>query len=228
MTLHNLKFVREHYSACVMYFIPSNIDAYAQNTIDGSEESFDIIELKSLSKEEVSEKNLLSLLSFTQEPISMKDYCISDVLKKHIIENNYDSNDLSLLIAGFERESFEIKKVLHQLFVREMPEILAGEITIPYSLLDLLLRLPSCPNKKELLAIQLGGLTREQAIVCFNTLQMAPLLSVFAGKWPSIEINDVNTSLLKAMEAKRWISSFSQYDEKPDYYRVRARRSKEK
>jgi hypothetical protein len=53
---------------------------------------------------------------------------------------------------------------------------------------------------------------------------MNNLLTVFEGKWPSVEIDDINTSILEVMESKKWISSFEKEDDRPGYYRVRARR----
>ena len=61
-----------------MLFILTNIDEYAQNTISDEEGAFDLTELKRLLKEKVSDQNLLKLLAFTDEPISIKNTNVSD------------------------------------------------------------------------------------------------------------------------------------------------------
>lgn len=225
MNLHNLQFVRKNYGTCVMYFILSNIDDYAQKTIDDSEGSFDIAELKHLLEEKIPDNNLLRLLNFTQEPISITGSSVSDAVKKRIIDNNYYKEDLPFLVSGFDEASAEIKSVLQKLCINRMSDILTNKINIPYGLLDALLRSSNCSYKIDLLAIQLEGLTREQAVECFSILQLTTLLSVFDGKWPLIEIDAANTAILKVMRAKEWISSFIEDKDDPKFYRVRAKRS---
>jgi len=223
MNTSNLSFVRENYASCKMLFIIANIDEYAQDTI--SDENFDLSELKYLLKEKVADENLLRVLRFTNEPISIVGINVSDAVKKFILENNFYEDDLSSLVSDYEAESSEIKATLLDLCVKEIDQIVDNGINTPYSLLIALLQSPSISNKRELLAGHLRDLTQEQAIECFAKLNMSKLLTVFEGKWPSIEIDTANTSILKIMEEKKWISSFSIDHEKTDYYRVRARRS---
>ena len=223
MNLNNLKFIREKYASCKMHFILTRIDEYAQNTISDEEGAFDLTELKHLLKEKVSDQNLLRLLTFTKEPISIKGINVSDAVKKHIINNNYYENDLFSLISGYENDSPEIKATLLTLCINEIGRIIGNNIKLPYSLLIALLQSSSASSKEELLAAQLTNLVREQAIECFKILKMSDLLSVFDGKWPSIAISNVNTLILETMESKRWISSFAGGED--GYYRVRARRN---
>lgn len=225
MSLDNLIFVREKYSSCKMLFILSNIDEYVQNIISDKEGVFDLTELKLLLKENVSDPNLLKLLTFTDEPISIKDTNLSDAVKKHIIKNNYYEGDLSSLVLGYDKESSEIMAVLLALCITEIEHIIEIDIKLPYSLLLSLLQSASALNKNELYAAQIKYLTREQAMDCFTILKMNDLLTVFDGKWPSIVITNANTLILETMEAKKWISSFARDADKDGYYRVRAKRS---
>ncbi|HHY72181.1 MAG TPA: hypothetical protein GX497_02955 [Bacillus bacterium] len=225
MNTFNLTFIRENYSNCKMHFIFENIDEYSQNVISEENSNFDLFELKHLLKKKVADENLLRLLRFTNEPISIAGKSVSDVVKKYILENNYHGEDLSLLISNYETESSEIKAIVLALCVEEIEQIVNGGIKTPYSLLIALLQSAETLNKRGLLAGNLRDLTREQAIECFTSLKMSNLLTVFNGKWPSIKIDDDNTLILKIMKEKRWISSFAEDEYKPDYYRVRARRN---
>lgn len=224
MNSSNLNFVRDNYDSCIMYFILSNINEYAQNTIDESQGNFNIEELKNLLKESVADNNLLRLLEFTQEPISIKDASISDVVKEYIISNNYYNNDLETIISGFDEASVNLKRVIQQMCIVHVADIITNKLIIPYSLLEILLNTSNCSNKDELFASQLDNLTREQAIVCFTYMQMPLMLSALEGKRPTIENNVINTMLLKIMESKKWISSFSEDTRKPGFYRVMGRR----
>ncbi len=227
MNPNNLTFFREKYASCKMSFILSNIDEYAQNTISESEKNFDLSELKELMKKKIADKNMIRLLSFTNEPISITGINISNAVKKHVLENNYCKDDLPSIFSNYIEESPEIKTVLLNLCIKEIAHIVDNYIKIPYSLLVTLLRTSSISSKSELLATQLRDLPREQVIECFTVLKMSNLLTVFEGKWPSIEIDDANTSILEIMESKKWISSFAEDDNKPGYYRIRARRNTE-
>lgn len=225
MNVDNLMFIREKYSSCKMRFILANIDEYAQNVISAEVGNFDLTELKCLLKENISDQNLLKLLSFTDEPISIKGANISDPVKKHIIKNNYCKSDLPLIVSGYDNEPSVIKEITFTLCANEIDHIIENNIRLPYSLLDALLQSSNASSKEELLAAQLADLTREQAVQCFTSLQMGELLTVFEGKWPSIAISDTSTLILETMESKKWISSFAEDEDKDGYYRVRARRN---
>lgn len=221
MNAINLKLMREKYPSCKFHYIIKNIGQYAQDTI--MEENFDISELKYLLKQKIANKYLLSLLNCTNEPISITEINVTDPVKKHILENNFNKDDLSSLISVFGTESLEIKEVLLAIFVKNIKGIIENGIALPFTILFLLLE-SSGTNKDELLASQLRTLTQEEAIQCFDLLEMNNLLTVFEGKWPSIQITYAHTSILEIMEEKRWISSFTEEDNIPGFYRVRARR----
>lgn len=228
MNLDNLVFIREKYSSCKVSFILSNIDKYVQNVIGDEEGAFDLAELKLLLKENVSDQNLLRLLSFTDVPISIKDANLSDTVKKYIINNNFKESDLPSLILGYEKESPEVKEILLILCINEVELIIEDDLKLPYSLLLLLLQSSDVSNKCGLFAVQIKHLVRDQAVECFTMLKMSNLLTVFDGKWPSIAINDANTLILKTMISKKWISSFAEDKNKSGYYQVRARRNMKK
>lgn len=225
MNSYNLTFIREKYASCRMSFILFNIDEYAQNAINESEGNFDFSELKELIKKKIADENMIRLLSFTNECISIAGINVSDAVKKHVLENNYCKDDLPWLVSNYEEESSEIKTVLFTLYIKEIAHIVHNCIKTPFSLLVALLQSSSILNKSELLTTQLRDLTQEQAIECFRVLKMGNLLTVFEGKWPSIEIDDTNTLILEIMKSKKWISSFAEDDNKPGYYRIRARRN---
>ena len=224
MNLDNLMFMRDEYSSCKMPFIIANIDEYAQNTIS-DEEAFDLSELKCLLKENVSDLNLLKLLAFTNEPISINSVSVTDAVKKHIVENNYYESDLPSLVSSYENESPGIKMIFHAIFISEVERIIDEDIELPYTLLISLLQSSNVSNKSGLFAAQLKYLIYEQAMECLSIIKMNDLLTVFEGKWPSILISDTNTLILETMESRKWISSFSEDGEKSGYYRVRAHRN---
>ena len=221
MNAENLIFIRENYAECKMCFIISNINEYAQSILN--EETFDISELKYLLKKQISNENLLNLLILTDEPISIEDLDVSDEVKKHIIENNYYRVDLVSLISSYEKSSSEIKAAVYGICIREIEYIIDNAIKVPYSLIIELLKSSSILIKRELVASQLGYLNINQAMECFNILKMDDLLTVFGGKWPSIEIDAINTSILEIMKKQGWISSFAENRDKSGYYRVIAK-----
>lgn len=225
MNPYNLIFVRETYTSCNMHFILSNINEYAQNTISESEGNFILSELIELLRRDIADENILRLLSFTNEPISIKEISVSDAVKKYIIENNYNRDDLQLLLFSYDDETPEIRNALFILSIEEISHIIDYDIKVPYNLLIDLLQKSDILYKKELLVTQLEELSLAQTIECFKALKMINLLKVFDGKWPSIKVDDVNTAILDIMETKKWISSFEKDKDKSGYYRVRARRN---
>lgn len=225
MNHYNLDFVRKTYASCVMHFILSNIDEYAQETINQDEDNFMLSELIDLLGKDIVDENILRLLSYTTEPISIDGISVSDAVKNHIIENNYNRDDLPSLVSSYEKESPTIKNAIFKLAIREIAYIADYEIKTPYNLLIALLQASTTTYKRELFANQLEELSLTQAIECFKALDMIDILTVFEGKWPTIEIDEVNTRILKVMVSKKWISSFEEDKGHYGYYRVRARRN---
>lgn len=228
MNLDNLMFVRDKYAACKMKFILANINEYAQNTINNEEGVFSLSELRFLLKENISDQNLLKLLTYTDMPISISGVNLSVAVKKHIIINNYHEDDLTTFISEYENASPEIKIELLALFTNEVERIIDTDAALPYNLLLSMLNSSNLSSKERLFASQITNLSQEHVIECLKILKMRNLLTVFDGKWPSIEITDTNTLILDAMKSKKWISSFSENKHKDGYYQIRARRNNDR
>ncbi len=225
MNINNLSFIRQKYAPCKMQFILTNINDYTKKVITENRDAFDLNELNELLKKRVSDDNLLQLLSFTKEQISVANVRISNRVRTHIIKNNYCRSDLPLIVSGYDNETPELKLVIFSLCVEEFGNNITDDIKIPYDLLSQLLESPDISSKIELLATQLVNLTQEQAMECLEILEMNELLKVFEGKWPSIINENGIIQLLRVMKSRKWISSYSKDKSKAGNYRVRGRRS---
>ena len=225
MNKNNLIFVRDNYPSCKMQYIASYVDIYAQEVIDAEEGIFQFDELEYLLRERATDKNLLRLLTYTDKPISIKEIIVSDAVKEHIIKNNFCGSDLSTLTLGYENESAAIKATILALCIKDIDSIIENNLQLPYSLLVELLHSKSASSKIELFATQLTNLNREHTKECFAILGMADWVSIFEGKRPVVEMNDMNASILRTMESKGWIASFSEDKDKGGFYRVWSRRN---
>ncbi|MGL6197221.1 MAG: hypothetical protein ACRC2T_20615, partial [Thermoguttaceae bacterium] len=89
MTTDNLFFMRKNYPNDLLEFISSKPSVYANEAITA--ESFDLDELKTILKTSViiKDEDVIKLLSYTNEPISVLDKNCSETVKVHLLQHHF-------------------------------------------------------------------------------------------------------------------------------------------
>ncbi|MFF2755334.1 hypothetical protein ACFVR1_16470 [Psychrobacillus sp. NPDC058041] len=226
MTESNLLFIREIYPENLMHFITHNFSEYIK-IINSENYVFD--EMISVLDENVDEPNKIKLLEFTTEKLTIKQKGYSDLVKQHILKDNFDVADIEFLLSDYSNESVAVKKIICDISIRYVRHIIDNQYSIDFKLLSDLLssNVLEMDVKKELFLMSLPNLNETQARENLTTLQMSEFLGLFERKRPRIEVNEINTRILKIFKEKNWITKFEIDNEDTEFYRAYGRKVNE-
>lgn len=209
MTESILISLRENYPETVMYYITTNLSEYLE-IINHNLEKFDLEEMLSLLNENIGDEYKIKLLENTEEklPISHKGY--SNLVKQHILTYNFTESDIEFLISSYSTESVDIQKLIFEITINNVRDILENQYSVDFKLLLELLSSSELDmdTKKELLLLSLPDLKESQARECLTILNMNDFLSLFEQKRPKIKVNAMNKRFLTIFEARQWVTRF--------------------
>jgi len=221
MNNENLEFMRANYPNDLMKFILSNISEYTVNVIN--ENTFMLDELiKILDVPNVNDSNVIKLLSFTREPISILNKYCSENVKIHLLRNNLCIDDIPSLVKNYEQESKSIQTEIELLCCEYVSVLIANNTSLPYILLSFLFASNDISNdiKVKLFINALCELSVTQSKDCFEQLGLREYLELFDGKRPKIGKNSYTEEILSILENNGWISSYKHEEDDPNYFRV--------
>ncbi|WP_438448671.1 YobI family P-loop NTPase [Gorillibacterium sp. sgz5001074] len=225
MNAQNLEFVREHYPTNIILFILKNMSTYATEVIN--ESNFERRELiVILEQNDVSEEHKIKLLSFTSDPITLKDKQYSENVVLNILERNLEIHEFPYLYNNYGRFSNNIKTMISHISLENVEWIIDQKYEVAYNLLCNLLKSDqiSMNLKDELLLNHLLALDLDQTITCLKMMEKIEILSLFVGKRPKVEKNRINEEMLNVFKMKGWIYGFDIEKSEPDFYRARGRK----
>lgn len=209
MTEENLIFMRDNYSSLLLFFIKHNIHQYTENVIN--EDNLEMDELLSVLDENVEDEYKSSLLELSSDIITLKEKDYSDKIKLHILENNFNVEDIPFLLESYTNErSKGIMKAIKTISILHIGKIISEGYSIPFELLTELFLSDKLETetKKELFVQYLPDLSEDQVVKCLKILDMKDFLSLFDRKRPTFEINNVNETILDNFKRREWITGY--------------------
>lgn len=108
-----LVFMRERYPHKLLSFIEHNIKKYTEEVM--SEEIFDLDEMIEVLGTDVADEYKLSLLKFTDNPLSAMVDSYSDNVKICILKNNFDSNDIPALFKQYTAFTAQLQSLVEDI-----------------------------------------------------------------------------------------------------------------
>ncbi|MEG1313545.1 MAG: hypothetical protein RSD40_04445, partial [Bacilli bacterium] len=182
MTPENLIFIREHYPQKTISFIKRNIDKYTDEVI--SSENFDFEELMELLDTDIADEYKIKLLQNTEEPISAVSNAYSEKVKIHILENNFDINDLSKLAEVYPSETVTVQDLIEDITKDNINIIIENENFVNLQLCKKIFEDDTFDVDKSLhlLAIVGKNLDLSQFKECLEILNQIKFLEAFEGK----------------------------------------------
>lgn len=226
MTKDNLLFMRAKYPSHLRKYIFSEPSKYANEAIDADTFSFD--ELAIVFESSVfKDSDIIKLLSYTKEPISVFDKHCSEAVKIHLLKNHFNRDDLPLLLKNYEKESELIQAEVERLCLEHLNSIVAKNIVCSFGLLTVLFTKDEIAgdNKVTLLANALGNFEPEQAKACFNQLGMNDYVELFERKRPKIARNAHSDKLLPILRDKGWVSYTEEKSDEASYYQTNGKKA---
>ncbi len=217
MTTATINIFRTHYKSLIIDFMCSDIINYTA-LVQGS--MFSIDEVKGiLDDERVTEEDKIKLLSMTTELISVKERMLSDVVFKSILENHFDTNDLSYLAQEYERFNDECQTAIYKAMVAHKAHLNSIAEVCPKLLLLRLFRSTSLSlvEKANVLDVLLQNKKSNDLIaellIATGEDMLARLFSQERSRMSSIENNAGHVRLLTVLKENKIIEDFSEDEE---------------
>ncbi|GLX71422.1 hypothetical protein [Paenibacillus glycanilyticus] len=225
MNQENLLYMRANYSDNLIDFICENIIRYTDEVIN--EEIFDFLELLEVLRSNVEDSSKLKLLSFTQNSISVNSNKFSEEIKEHILQHNFNVEDVPYLLNIFKSVGARLKTIILTLLTQHIDIVLSKQHIVSYDILINLLRTDelTAVKKFDLLLEQLINLNEKQVIGALELLGMEDAVGVFKGRRPKFEVNDRNEKMLSIFKTRGWITTFEVDKKEGSFYRANGRYS---
>lgn len=224
MTTETLLFMRENYPAMTINFIVENIETYAADILD--QDNFEFYELLLILEQDLKDSTKIKLLNLTENDISIQEKDYTEVIKKYILENNFNVDDIPYILENYFHESSEIQQSIVKVVIRYISTILNGQDTLPKEMLSKLFIAEdlSIESKMELFVQHLPEFSREECKNYLETLQLNDFQNLLDGGNPKFKVSNTNEQILKIFREKYWISSFDFDKKNSDFYRANSRR----
>lgn len=217
MTKDNLLFIRETYPDNLYFFIENNLEKYV-DIID--EETFDERELiYLLPKNNITDASKISLLEYTESPLTY-NITYSDDVKKHIVNHNF-AGDYEKLIKNYSSESSVVQISIKSLIIKDIDAVIKNNYILPYELINHIIDRNNINDEQItlILTLSIDTLSIKEIQEIFTKINSS-LQYIFNNKQATIEKNNINRNLLKKLEKRNIISSFKTDNRNEDLYRT--------
>lgn len=221
MTEESLEDIRANYPGVCDYFIEKNIDAYVENI---NENNFSFDELLKILEWKTDDENKISLIAFTQDPISIIGKPYSDDVKIYILEHNMEMSDLEHLRKYYHLQSNVIKQFILSNALENIDEIIDCAGDISYGLLEEIFASTEVKAKDKLLLLTdaLLQMSKEQCEQAFYSIGREDFASIFEPrKKPKFVVCEENKNVLINIKRKGWIYEYYVDPNDAGYYRIR-------
>lgn len=221
MNKKNLKFMRDNYSNNIINFILYNITDYVYKILD--EQNFDFNEALDVINSKTNDNNKIKILELTKNKVSVANKEYSIKLKKYILKNNFDNNDLEYLINNYIYESMEIKSIIRDLCTVNINEIINSGYHIHFDLFISLIESNRFENciLLSLLINSLNNMNYTEIYNILSKLKFYDLIDILNGTSKNILCNEINSNFLEALRDKQYINSYEEVaSDNVKYYKI--------
>lgn len=228
MTVDNLIFFRKNYPNQKFCFIRKNIDKYIEIV---SNDLFSQDELLEILTWDIDDDLKTSLLSLSDEEISVIEKNYSPVVCLHILSNNFEKSDLPNLFFSYEQWDSSVQAKIFDCAVKNIGSIIDTPDQLSKKLEKDLFYSDRVERdvKIDLLIAIIPGLSEDSIKELLTFLELSDFLKIFDTRSrPKFKINDENEKLLVAFKERDLIVNYEESSEKKEYYKITRHKSIEK
>lgn len=224
MTKENIEFIRANHPNSIISFICSDIQEYIDCLDEGILDEDEVLEL--LKEPVISDQYKIGLLEKYPNNISLIDSNYSEKVQAFIIQNNFDENDLDLLIKNYDRSSSYMQDVIKDVCIVNIGGINNKKCILSYKLLEDIIssRKIEGYHKKIIIYNNLDKLRLGKVKEYLSKAGFNDLVELLEGKRPKILKTKENYDLLEYFRNKGWISSYREDTNDPSFYQTFGRR----
>lgn len=227
MTKDVLPGMRERYPSMMKEFILQNIDTYVGEVIDDT--NFSLAECKMLLEEDIPDDYKTKLLLYTNAEISVQGKNLSEAVLLNIVTHNFDIKDFEYIIKQ-DYESEDLQSRVNKIAEKGVDDILENDYQMSKKVCKYLVSWQNTGleenEKKQILAHNMELFSIEELCEIMEELNMEDFIQIFSNKKPLIEITEINTQILSAMQSCGYVGSFKEDKIDVGKYRVYPRRIK--
>jgi hypothetical protein len=228
MNAKNLHFIRDNYPGHTTKFIRQNIYEYVK-IMDTSLFVFD--ELIEILSWDIEDELKITLLDFTDTPISIidKDYPVA--VKLHALKHNRHSADIRWLYQHYNTQPAEIQEYIYPIASEGINSILANDYLLCEELYSTLIKDASIDllQRVELFVTRLKQYDKQNALAELENIGITEFQTIFEeNKRPKFTINEINKVILEAFVEQNWIVGYEEDEKRQGYYKIKKWTSRNK
>jgi hypothetical protein len=198
----NLAYIRKNHPKLIMEFEKKNLESF--KVILVSEKNIDPIEIVNLLESDINWSEQRSLLSLVKVNIPYKESYQYPGVKKYIIKNLLDPQDIEKLIIDPKLKEDNLITATKTAIIKNIDFIIQKKLALPYTLFNELMISQSISqeNLVEVFVNSLDLYTPEAIRKNIQALHMSPFDEMFNGKHPKYESTEFNQRILSILEKK--------------------------
>lgn len=226
-----LKIIRKNSDKeAVLDYLQENFVDYVDLIVE-NKELFDYEETLELIKTIEDDANTIRLMQCTSQPISIIDYPLSLNEKVHVLQHNFDSNDLPDLLQKYDKYEADIQPLILELAIKHVDLIkITQENDITDNLLKALLLSEQLTQAKKIdLFIQalpykfMKIQSRRKALI---DMQLKEFNKIWSSGVPKIKVCPEYQRLLTTLKEYDLVRDFCIDDNDRDYFVITKRSAK--
>lgn len=226
-----LKIIRKNSDKeAVLDYLQENFVDYVDLIVE-NKELFDYEETLELIKKIEDDANTIRLMQCTSQPISIIDYPLSLNEKVHVLQHNFDSNDLPDLLQKYDKYEADIQPLILELAIKHVDLIkITQENDITDNLLKALLLSEQLTQAKKIdLFIQalpykfMKIQSRRKALI---DMQLKEFNKIWSSGVPKIKVCPEYQRLLTTLKEYDLVRDFCIDDNDRDYFVITKRSAK--
>ena len=229
MNADSLNYVRTKYPIHVMSFIKHNLDGYL--TLQDTD-IFNLDEALQILTWEIDDSKKITLLSFTDESISIINKRYSDGVNAHLISYNLKEGNKPYLFENYSKYGSQTQSAINDLAIAGHEEIIANDMNVDDSLLSVLLQADSVARSQKitLFSMAIPRLTEDTCIKHFDELGLPDLKNIFTrgGSRRKYDRSNDVTRIFDALKNHHWIYNYREDARNSEKYYITKNKPKDK
>ena len=209
ITKDNLAFLRDNYEDNIETFILKNPKKYVDIITKDNFNVEEAVTMLKQSERTVGWSTKRKLLKKTEKSIPFS-LAYQDSIQKHILEYNFDITELCYVLKNYDNLSINVKEALRKIVEQKVQYIYEEKIGVPRELLLEIMEKSAISNegKKELFAVSIELLTKEDCKKCCTSIDEMGLKQYLENGAPALEDNVLNKMILEAFRKRKWVSQY--------------------
>lgn len=221
--LNTLNFMRENYSANLLYYIKHNFKSYILEMPDSKfyENDMNLLMDSYFEEQWADEELFVELLNNIDKEISLNDRYFTDGVMSEIIKNHLVEEDLTFLCDEYDKFSDSIQNYVWKVALQHINYIVESNILPSDNLLLKLLQDDSLEEEYEvdLLCIIINRRDRDFAINCLNKVGRSDFADVLNSQAKrGFDNNEFNRRLLECLKERGYIGEYNYRERSQKYF----------